>query len=109
MSGLAWWVILGGSADLCEPQAHLLDGEGLHRHVDGGIEEDEGEEAEPHRAVEPQEKLLGEIQAACVRQEGHDQHGDDGAHQQIGLATAHAAPGAVGPASDERLDDHTHL
>lgn len=27
MSGLAWWVILGGSADLCEPQAHhLLDG-----------------------------------------------------------------------------------
>lgn len=23
---MAWCVILGGSADLCEPQAHLLDG-----------------------------------------------------------------------------------
>lgn len=28
MSGLAWWVILGGSADLCEPQVHLLGGVG---------------------------------------------------------------------------------
>ena len=83
--------------------------EGLHGHVDAGIQEDEAEQAEPHRGVESEQDVCGgEIQAACVGQEAHHQHGDDRAYQQIGLAAAEAAPGTVGPFADERLDQHAH-
>ena len=83
--------------------------EGLHRYVDAGIQEDKAEKTEPHGGVEPEEDVCGaEIQAAGIGQENHHQHGHYGTHQKVGLAASHAAPGAVGPFADERLDQHSH-
>ena len=43
-----------------------------------------------------------------TRQEQHHQDGDDGADDEVRLAPAHLAPGAVGILADEGLDDHAH-
>ena len=82
--------------------------EGLHGYIDGSIQENEGEQAEPHGHVQSQEQPGAELQGPCIGQEQHHQHGDDGAHQQIGLATAHLAPGTVRIFADQRLHDHSH-
>ena len=82
--------------------------EGLHRDVDGGVQEDQGEQAEPHRHVQAQEQPGGEVQRARIREEQHHQDGHDGAHDEVGLAAAHPGPGPVGPLADEGLDDHAH-
>ena len=48
------------------------------------------------------------MQASGVGQEEHHQHGDDGAHQQVRLAPAHLAPGAVTVFANQGLDNHPH-
>ena len=82
--------------------------ERLHGHVDGGVEEDQGEEAEPHRPVEPQQKTLGEIETAGVRKHKHHEHRNYGSGKEVRLAPSHPAPGPVGPFADEWLDYHSH-
>ncbi len=82
--------------------------EWLHGHVDGGVKEDEREEAEPHGGVEPEEHPCAEMQRACIGQEHHYEDCYYGAYQKVRLAASHAGPGAVGPFADERLDYHAH-
>ena len=82
--------------------------EGLHGNVDGGIQENEREQAEPHGHVQAQEQPGAELQAAGVGQEQHYQDGNDRAYQQVGFTATHPAPGSVGILADERLDNHSH-
>ena len=82
--------------------------EGLHRDIDAGVEEDQREQAEPHRHIQAEENPCGEMQAAGIGQQEHHQHGDHGADNEVGLAPAHTAPGTVAPGADQRLDDEAH-
>ena len=84
--------------------------ERLHRHIDGGIEEHQRKNAEPHRSIETeQQPACREIETSRVRQQGHYYHGYHRAYEQIRLAAAHPAPpGPVGPLAYERLNEHTH-
>ena len=82
--------------------------EGLHRDIDAGIEEDQRKQAEPHRHVQAQEDPGREMEASGIGQQDHHQHGNQGADNQVGLAPAHPAPGAVAPGADQRLDDQAH-
>ena len=83
--------------------------ERLHRHIDGGVEEDEAEQAKPHRAVESEEGIsLAEVEAARIRKQQHHQHGNYGSYQKIWLAPSQTAPGLVRPLADKGLDNHTH-
>ncbi len=76
--------------------------EGLHSHVDRGVEQHEHHQPERHRHLDRK------TQAARVGQKGHHQHGDQRAEVEIGLATSPAAPGLVAEAADQRLYDHAH-
>ena len=68
----------------------------------------EGEQAEPHRSVQAENESGREIEASCIRKEGHNYHCHQRTDKQVRLATSHPAPGTVGPFSDERLDKHSH-
>ena len=89
---------------------HIADHhfEGLHGDIDGGIQEHEAEQAEPHRRIEAEEEGLREGEVTCIRQKEHHRDRDERAHEQIGFTTPETRPGLVTVLTDQRLHDHTH-
>ena len=76
--------------------------EGLHGHVDGGVEEHEREESEGHRCTSRH------AEGASVGQHAHDEHSHQRTNEEVRNATAKTCPSAVAPCSHERLDNDAH-
>ena len=76
--------------------------EGLHRHVDAGVEEHEGYQAKHHRSAHCQAKRAG------VGEQTHHEHCHKRAHKQVRNAAAEAAPCFITEIAHERLNEHTH-
>ncbi len=76
--------------------------EWLHGHVDGGVEEHEGDESEDHC------RSYGHAEGTSVGQKAHDEDGDKGSDEEVRNAAAEACPRAVGEGADDGLHDDAH-
>ena len=76
--------------------------EGLHGHVDAGVQQHQRNQSEDHR------RAHRHAEAARVGQHAHDEHGHRGPHEEVGYAPSEAAPRPVAEHADERLHDDAH-
>ena len=76
--------------------------EGLHRHVDAGVQQHQGYQSEHHR------RTHRHAEAAGVGQHAHHEHGHRCSHEEVRYAPPEAAPRAVAEHADEGLHDDAH-